>query len=168
MKHTNKKEIPRITTSFFKGKQTIQWNDVESYLKKYIGKSFTVEAYNDHIMFNSSSADEYCESRYTKQLRGALAKAKANAALIIPSLIVTAHNRRWTENKNIKHSRDASLGWYRYDVDFAMAVKGSTEANTRWNFYKATMVVRINNRGLYFYDIIDIKKEARTLQGSSE
>ena len=67
MKHTNKKEIPRITTSFFKGKQTIQWKDVESYLKKYIGRSFTVEAYNDHIMFNSSSADEYCESRYTKQ-----------------------------------------------------------------------------------------------------
>lgn len=106
--------------------------------------------------------DEYTESQYTKKLRGALAKVKANAAQIIESLIENATNRRWIENKKDKHKNDASGGWYRYDTYFTMPVKSSNEKEQRFNQYKATLLVRRTNKGLFLYDVLDIKKEAST------
>ncbi len=67
-----------IQTIIFKGKQNISWDKVEDYLKQYIGKSFIVEEYQDIISIASDFPDEYAESVYTKKLRGALAKVKAN------------------------------------------------------------------------------------------
>ena len=75
-------------------------------------------------------------------------------------MIVIAENKRWIENKDIKHNKDAAKGWYRYDSYFAMPVKGSNEEEERVNIYKATLVVRNSMSGLYLYDIINIKKEA--------
>lgn len=121
-----------------------------------------MKEYHDCIFIASDFPDEYTESRYTKKLRGALAKVKANAAQIIGLMIINATNRRWIENKDEKHRHDASEGWYRYDTYFAMAVRGSGEKEERWNQYKATLVVRKNGRGLFLYDVIDIKKEAST------
>ena len=89
-----------------------------------------------------------------------MAKAKANASQIVGDLIVNATNRRWVENKNDKHNRDASEGWYRYDVYFAIPVQGSSERNKRLNYYSGTLVVRKTIHGLFLYDMINIKKEA--------
>ncbi len=102
------------------------------------------------MYINSAFADEYAESKYTKALRGSLAKY----------LIENATNRRWIENKNIKHVNNANGGWYRYDTYFSVPVKAENEDDVWENFYMATLVVRINDQGLFLHDIINIKKEA--------
>ena len=103
-----------------------------------------VVKYQDYISIAGDFPNEYAESKYTKTLRGAAAKAKANASQIIESLIVNATNKRWIENKNDKHSKNASEGWYRYDTYFAIPVRGSCEDNIRLNYYSATLVVRLS------------------------
>lgn len=152
-------EVDKI---IFTNKQNIPWNMVEQYLKKYIGQAFVVEEYQDKVYIASEFPDEFSESKYTKSLRGALAKVKANIAQIVPSLIMNATNRRWDENKNDKHRRNAEKGWYRYDTYFIISVKGSDEQYKRLNRYKATLLVRKTEKGLFLYDIINIKKEAST------
>jgi len=100
--------------------------------------------------------DEFTESQYIKKLRGGLAKAKANAAQVIGEMLENAENRRWIENKEEKHKKGASGGWYRYDVGFTIPIEDS--GNIRKNVYQATAVVRIKEDKLYIYDIINIKK----------
>lgn len=160
--------ISEVEKIIFLSKQNIPWNDVEQYLKQYIGQTFIVREYQDSISIASDFPDEYTESKYTKRLRGALAKVKANAAQIIDLLIENAVNRRWIENKNDKHKNNASEGWFRYDTYFSISVKGSEEKVERTNQYKATLVVRKTVRGLFLYDVLDIKKEASTPHESQE
>lgn len=154
--------ISEVQKIIFVNKQNIPWNDVEQYLKRYIGQVFVVWEYQDNIHIAGDFPNEFCESKYTKKLRGALAKVKANAAQIIDLMIINATNRRFIENKNDKHKYDASEGWYRYDTYFTIPVKGSSESEVRFNEYKATLVVRKSLKGLFLYDILDIKKEAST------
>ena len=144
----------------FKNKQNIPWNDVEVFLKKYIGTDVLVKKYGDVIYIPSDFPDEFTESQYTKKLRGALAKAKANASQVVIEMLENADNRRWVENKDNKHQKEASGGWYRYEVGFAIPVDHAGE--TSKNNYRATAVVRIKEQELYLYDIINIKKEAST------
>lgn len=144
----------------FKNKQNIPWNDVEVFLKGFIGKKIIVKEYGDVINILGDFPDEFTESRYTKALRGALAKAKANAAQVIVEMIENADNRRWIENKDNKHHKEANGGWYRYDVGFTIPVEN--DGNMTQNKYSATAVVRIKDDKLYLYDIINIKKEAST------
>lgn len=146
----------------FTGKQNIPWNDVEQYLKQYIKKSFIISETKDVINIHSDFPDEYCESRYTKSLRGAAAKAKANAVIVLPEIIANAYNRRWVENKSDKHENKADGGWYRYDAAFSIPVLDSGISSTRHNIYKCTLIVRIYRGTLMLYDIINIKKEAST------
>ncbi len=123
--------------------------------------TFIVNEYTDKLQINSLFANEYAESQYTKRLRGSMAKVKANIVQILPQLIENATNRRWIANKNAKHINNARMGWYRYDTYFSIPVKAENEKEVRWNDYTATIVVRINEKGLFLYDIINIKKEAR-------
>ena len=152
--------VAYIEDIIFLSKQNIAWNQVEQYLKTYIGKSYIVEETKDVISIASDFPNEYSESKYTKKLRGSIAKAKANAAQVVGKMIVLATNRRWVENKEEKHKKDAVNGWYRYDTYFGIPVQGSEEKEQRVNIYKATLVVRISMKGLFLYDVIDIKKEA--------
>lgn len=154
--------LVKIETVVFSNKQNIPWNDVEVYLKRFVGETYEVNSTGDQIVIAGDFPDEYTESRYTKKLRGALAKAKANAATVIPEMIKYAENRRWIENKEEKHAKDAPGGWYRYDSWFGLPVQASQENEERINTYRATLVVRIKNDKLYLYDILDIKKEAST------
>lgn len=123
-------------------------------------------AYEDVICVASDFPDEYAESKYTKTLRGSIAKAKANASQVIGKMIVVATNRRWIENKDKKHVKDAEKGWYRYDTYFGIPVQGSEESKTRVNIFRATLVVRISLKGLFLYDVVNIKKEASKPLGS--
>ena len=157
-----KYNVPLIEKAIFGNKQNIPWNDVEQYLKRYIGQAYLVEESQDMIHIVGDFPDEYTESNDTKKLRGALAKVKANAAQIVDLMIKNAINRRWVENKDNKHSKDASEGWYRYDTYFGMNVQGSGEREQRLNLYRATLVVRKISKGLFLYDVINIKKEAST------
>lgn len=149
-----------VSQILFRNKQNIPWNDVEKYLKKYIGMSFSIEKYGDVVHIAGDFPDEYTESQYTKGLRGALAKAKANASQVIGEMLKTADNRRWVENKDSKHNKEANGGWYRYDVGFTIPIKQNGEF--RRNVYKGTAVIRIKDDTLYLYDIVNIKKEAST------
>ena len=153
-------EIAYIEDIIFVGKQNIPWSQVETYLKQYIGKRYVVKETGDVINVSADFPEEFAESKYTKNLRGNLSKAKANASQVIGKLIVIAKNKRWLENKNDKHNKDAVKGWYRYDTYFAMPVQGSNEEYKRVNIYRATLVVRNSLKGLYLYDVINIKKEA--------
>lgn len=155
-------EYIQLDEIIFTGKQTIKWKEVEEYLKRYVGMSFIVKEYDDLLHVNSLFANEYAESQYTKKLKGSLAKVKANIVQMLPRLIENATNRRWIENKKEKHINNAGKGWYRYDTYFRVPVQAENEKEVRWNFFVATMVVRINDQGLYLYDIINIKKEAST------
>lgn len=153
-------ETAYIEDIIFMNKQNIPWSDVERYLKKYIGSTYIIAETGDVIKIAGDFPDEYTGSKYTKSLRGSVAKAKANASQVIGKMIVIATNKRWLENKEQKHKKDAPKGWYRYDSYFAIPVKSSEEDKERVNVYKATLVVRSSLEGLFIYDIVNIKKEA--------
>jgi len=98
-------EIAYIEDIIFVGKQNIPWSQVETYLKQYIGKRYVVKETGDVINVSADFPEEFAESKYTKNLRGNLSKAKANASQVIGKLIVIAKNKRWLENKNDKHKK---------------------------------------------------------------
>lgn len=152
----------RVEEIRFRGKQNINWSEVRKYLKQFQGQEVLVAEYQDRIKINKDFVDEFCGSKYTRSLKGGLAKTKANIASVIPRLIKNATNRRWNENKDEKHRDDASQGWYRYDVFFSMPVRAENEAEIRWNEYSATMIVKINGHGKFLYDMINIKKKRVT------
>ena len=149
----------RIEKILFPGKNP-DLKEVEKYIKNNIESYYINREYNDVIRIGSKFASEYCGSIYTKRLRGALLKAKANAVQIIPDLILNATNRRWLENKNEKHKNNASGGWYRYEVRFSLPILDDVGDKVGENYYYATLIVRINEEGLFLHDLINIKKEA--------
>lgn len=157
--NTSDKEYVRLDRMIFKGKKNIKWDEVENYLKKYYGKKYVIKLYGDEVCVNWQFANEYVGSRYTKSLRGGLAKVKANLVIILPQLLSAAYNRRWFSNREDKHNNNASKGWYRYNVDFEVPVQAVNENQVRWNKYAATIIVRWNDSGLYLHDIINIKKK---------
>ena len=106
----------------FKGKRSIEWTDVETYLKEFVGESYVIEDTNDMIYIGADFPDEYAHSEYSTSLKGANAKAKANAAQGVPELIEIATGKEYRENTKVKHSKDAKFGWYRYTSRFALLV----------------------------------------------
>ena len=108
----------------------------------------------------SDLPNEYSGSKYTHSIKGANAKAKANAAQGIPELIEIAVGKYFRENNEEKHWRNAKYGWYRYDSRFALPVYGETGEIERYNVFHASLIVRHSeDKKLYLYDILDIKKE---------
>ena len=104
-------------------------------------------------------SDEFTGSEFTKSLKGANAKAKANAATAIPELIQIALNPKWQENKKEKHNEIAKYGWYRYDVKFAIPIYENNKL-VRYNIFGARLLVNHSYNGKkYLYDIVAIKKE---------
>ncbi len=143
----------------FKGKRSVCWEDVEEYLKEYIGEFYEIAETKELVFIGKDLADEYSSSIYTRTMKGASAKAKANAAQGIPELIEIASNKRFSENKKEKHKDDAAYGWYRYDSRFAIPVYSEKKIE-RYNMFQVTMLIRHDIDGkLYLYDIVNIKKE---------
>ena len=148
----------------FKGKRSIEWTEVEEYLKQFVGKSYVIEDTNDMIYIGTDFPDEYAHSEYTTFLKGANAKAKANAAQGVPELIEIATGMEYRENTKEKHSKDAKFGWYRYDSRFALPVYKESGEIAGYNVFNVIMVVRHAQDGkLYLYDIVNIKKETSNL-----
>lgn len=144
----------------FKGKRE-DWKNVEAFLKEYIGEFYEIEETAEKIFISSDFPDEFANSEYRIRLKGAVSKAKANASQAVPELIQIASNRRFSENRKTKHRSDAKLGWYRYDVRFALPVYNDRTGNVeRYNIYKAVMLVRhAEDEKKYLYDFLEIKKE---------
>ena len=160
IKDPNGNNIVVINDAVFKGRQSIDWNSIEIYLKQYINEYYNVLDTNDTIFIGNDLPDEYAHSNYTKTLRGANAKAKANVTQGIPKLIEIATKRSYIDNFKSKHKFDAKFGWYRYETRFAIPVFDSENEICRYNVFKAALIVRHANDGKkYLYDIINIKKE---------
>jgi len=105
-------------------------------------------------------------SKYTKAIRGANEKAKANVINAIGELIQISDKKAEFPDYGNRHGNKAKNGWYRYDSRFALPVYDDKGELERYNVFHASMLVRHSNDGkLYLYDVIDIKKETRNSLG---
>ena len=156
----NYNQIVEIKEIIFKGKQHIDWNAVKEYALQYIDDIYMIASDGELIHLDRKFADEFANSIDTKRLRGASAKAKANAIQGTKELLEISSNPRYVQNYERKHERDAKLGWYRYDSRFSLPVY-ENEIIIRFNVYKITMLIRHAEDGKkYLYDMVNIKKEA--------
>ena len=157
-------KIVIIRDIFFKGKRSIEWSDVEEYLKQFVGEVYTIDKTSDMVYIGSDFPDEYAHSNYTMILKGANAKAKANAAQGLPEIIEIATQKTHKDNYKEKHNKDAKYGWYKYMSRFALPVFNNTGEIERYNVFQVVMIVRHAEDGkMYLYDIINIKKETSNL-----
>lgn len=83
----DRKKTVFIHDILFKGKRAVKWDEVEKYLRQYVGDICTIDDSNEVIYIGADLPDEYAHSNYTHILKGANAKAKANAAQGLPELI---------------------------------------------------------------------------------
>lgn len=144
----------------FKGKRKINWKEVEVFLKEYVGNCYEITQTAEKIYIGNDFPDEFTGSKDTKLLKGALAKAKANASLGIPELIQVSERGEHTNNVKEKHTKDAKYGWYRYDARFALPVYREDGEIERYNLFCVRMLIRHSRDGKrYLYDMIRIKKE---------
>lgn len=155
------KKLVLINDIRFKVKVRDDWKTIEEYLKEYIGEFYEIEETSEKIYISTDFPDEYASSENRIALKGAVAKAKANAAQAIPELIKIAVNPKHEANRKEKHRINAVYGWYRYDIRFALPVyDDKTGEVARYNIYSASMLVRhANDSKKYLYDILAIKKE---------
>ena len=157
-------KIVIINDIAFKGKRAINWTDVEEYLRQYVGEFYEIAESEDIVYIGADLPDEYAHSEYTHVLKGANAKAKANAAQGLPELIEIATSKSYTQNWKEKHNKDAQKGWYKYESRFALPVFGENGDIDRYNVFHVVMVVRHSYNGkMYLYDILNIKKETSNL-----
>lgn len=144
----------------FKGKKDIEWNRVEEYLKEYVGTCYEIAETSDVIYIGKEFPNEYAHSKDTYMLKGANAKAKANASQAIGELVQIATNKSYNEDFKKKHKDKAKFGWYRYDTRFAVPIYNDDGDLERYNIYSVRMLVRHDADGkLYLYDMLRIKKE---------
>jgi hypothetical protein len=153
-------KIVVINDIIFKGKRNVNWNDVEHYLRQYVGEFYEVSSTKDIVYIEADMPDEYAHSNYTISLWGTGAKAKANAAQGIPEMLEIASGKVFNENRKEKHNKNAKFGWYQYESHFAVPVFRENGEVERYNVFSAIMLVRHDkDEKLYLYDIINVKKE---------
>lgn len=163
VKDTDGKKIVVIHDIVFKGKRQIKWEEVEEYLKQYVGEFYEIAETGDFIYIGKDLPDEYANSEYSKHIRGANSKAKANAAQGLPEMLKIAGNKKFVQNRKEKHKKDAAFGWYRYYSRFALPVYDEAGEIDRYNVFQAIMLIRhAEDDKFYLYDIIDVKKEPST------
>lgn len=165
----NGNKIVVVNDIIFKGKRNVNWKDVEEYLRQYVGEFYEIADTKEIIYIGSDLPDEYSNSNYTHCLKGASAKAKANAAQGLPEMIEIATGKQFEANRKEKHSKDAQYGWYRYDSRFALPVFGENGDVERYNVFHVLMLMRhAKDDKIYLYDIMEIKKETSNLFQSDD
>lgn len=153
-------QIVLINDVIFKGKRSVEWKDVEKYLRQYVGEFYQIADTKDIIYIGADLPDEYVGSNYTEHIKGTVAKAKANAVQAILEMIEIATSKTYENNKKDKHRRQAKNGWYRYDSRFALPVYGDNGEIERYNIFSARLLIRHASSGkMYLYDVLEIKKE---------
>ena len=151
--------IVMINDICFKGKN-IDWNEVECYLKRYVGEFYRIAEENEIIFIGTKLPGEYKGSVYTKSLRGGNEKAKANAVQALPEMIEIATNGVFEKNRKKKHERDEKYGWYRYETRFAIPIYDNNDEIDRYNVFQARLLIKHSANGKkYLHDIMEIKKE---------
>ena len=156
----NGKKVVLINDIRFQSRRNIQWNEIEEYLKEYIGKSYKILETSEEIYIAVDFPDEYSHSQDTKAVKGANEKAKANAITVIGKLIEIADHKTEYPDYGNKHGNKAKYGWYRYDTRLGIPVYDENNVLKSYNIFSARLLVRRDGNGkLYLYDIVRIKKE---------
>lgn len=154
------KKVVLINDIRFKSRRSIDWNEIENYLKEYIGQYFEIAETSERIYIGTDFPDEFSHSQDTKGLRGANEKAKANISPALSELIQIATNKVEYPDYNNKHKLKAKFGWYRYDTRFGIPVYDDNSELVRYNIFTTRMLVRCDENGqLYLYDFVRTKKE---------
>jgi len=144
----------------FKSRRRIDWNEIEQYLKEYIGEHFEISETSEKVYIGSDFPDEFSHSNDTKGLKGANMKAKANITSVIGELIQIATEKAEYPDYNNKHGVKAQFGWYRYNTRFGIPVYDENGSLECYNIFSTRMLVRCDADGrLYLYDFVRIKKE---------
>ncbi len=161
VKDADGRKYVKINEIIFRGKQNIDWNAVEVYLKKYLDKLVKIAETGDEIHIKRDFVDEFANGRYTRKiLKGGNAKAKANASQGILQMVQIAGDRRYQDNRKKKHNKDAKHGWYYYRTRFAIPIMQEQLGEVVYCIYNAELIVQHSGDGkLYLYDIKNIKKE---------
>lgn len=150
--------IPNI---IFINKQNIDWNEVETYLKRYVGEIVAMTESKDIIYLGKDFPDKYTGSKYTRKTKGARAKAKANAVQGIREMVEIATDKTFRNNHKTKHNSDAENGWYYYTTRFALPIYDNESKTSQYNVYTGCLVINCTSVGkMYLYDLVNIKKEA--------
>lgn len=74
------KKFVLINDIRFKAKRREDWENVETYLKEYVEEFYEIAETSEKIFISTDFPDEYANSESRIALKGAVAKAKANAA----------------------------------------------------------------------------------------
>lgn len=160
IKDLDGRKIVLINDVRFKSRRSFDWNDVENYLKEYIGQFYEILETSERIYIGSDFPDEFTSSEARIKTKGANLRAKANAATAIGGLIEVATNKKDYPDYNSKHKKKAENGWYRYDTRFGLPVYDEKGNLIRYNIFSARMLVRCDsNKKMYLYDFVRIKKE---------
>lgn len=155
--------IVLVNDILFKSRRSIDWDAIEQILRKYIGEYYEIADTAEKVFIGSDFPDEYTHSKYTKAIKGANEKAKANAVTAIGELIHFADNKAEYQDYDKRHGKKAENGWYRYDIRFGIPVYNELSEIERYNIFKARLLVRCDeNKKCYLYDIVQIKKETST------
>lgn len=158
IKDADGKSLVVVNDIRFKRRRNINWKGVEAYLKEYIGKCYEILETSEKVYIGGDFPNEFSHSKDTKSLKGANAKAKANASQALEGLIQIASNKSYAEDYKKKHKNKAKHGWYRYDSRFALPVYAEEGEVERYNIFSVRLLVRHDKDG-YLYDILRTKKE---------
>jgi len=157
------KSIVIINDIRFKSRRNIDWEQVEQYLKEYIGSCYEIAETSEKVYIGSDFPDEFCHSTDKIRLKGPNERAKANMSSAIGELIQIATNKAEYEDYGKKHKSKAKNGWYRYDTRFGIPVYSDDGKLERYNIFGARMLIRCDADGkLYLYDFVRTKKETRS------
>ena len=155
--------IVLINDILFKSRRSIDWDEIEQILRKFIGEYYEIAETAEKVFIGSDFPDEFTHSKYTKAIKGANEKAKANVITAIGELIQIADNKAEFPDYDRRHGNKAKNGWYRYDTRFGIPVYSELGEIERYNIFRARMLVRYDeNNKLYLYDVVQIKKETST------
>ncbi len=69
IKDADGNNVVLINDIIYKGKWAINWDDVEKYLKEYVGDFYKIAETNDVIYFGKDLPDEYAHSDYKYRAR---------------------------------------------------------------------------------------------------
>lgn len=153
-------KIVMINDIRFKGKKRDEWDEIEIYLKEYVGKCYEIAENAEKIFIGKDFPNEFTHGKDKTILKGPNAKAKANASQAVGELIQIATNRSSAPDYNAKHKNKAKMGWYRYDTRLALPVYNDAGELERYNIFKLRMLVRHDADGkMYLYDFLRTKKE---------
>ena len=86
------KKVVVIHDIRFKGKEKIEWNEIEQLLKEYVGKYYEIIETCEAVYIGKDFPDEFTHGKDKTVLKGPNLKAKANAAQAGQFLCLKEHN----------------------------------------------------------------------------